>query len=92
MRLTTLRALTAAWQWLRPGGGLSIVAYRGHPEGRAELDKVESWLAGLEYPSSRETSPGKDGPIRFHARRPLADGRPVTDNPENPVAFSDTGT
>lgn len=26
-----------------------------------------------------------------HARRPLADGRPVTDNPDEPVAFSDTG-
>ncbi|MGM0476119.1 MAG: class I SAM-dependent methyltransferase [Pseudomonadota bacterium] len=89
---TTRRALSAAWQWLCPGGGLSIVAYRGHAEGRTELGEVEAWLAETQCTSTREVSPGTDGPIRFQARRPLADGRPVTDNPDEPAAFSDTGT
>ncbi len=89
---TTRNALDAAWQWLCPGGGLSVMAYPGHAGGRDELEAVTRWMAGLEAPSERVAGPGADAPIWFHARRPLADGRLVADNPGEPAAFSDAVT
>lgn len=44
---TTLVALAAAWGLLRPGGLLSVVAYRGHPGGAAECLAVEALLFDL---------------------------------------------
>lgn len=41
---TTLTALDAALELLAPGGGLSILAYPGHPGGEAEYLAVARWL------------------------------------------------
>lgn len=41
---STLVAIRASWQLLRAGGMLSVVAYVGHPGGRAEADAVELCL------------------------------------------------
>lgn len=42
---STLRALTTALDWLRPGGVLSVIAYPGHPGGAEETDAVCDWFA-----------------------------------------------
>jgi predicted methyltransferase len=42
---TTLQALSASIDNLRPGGVLSVLAYRGHPGGQPEADAVAAWLA-----------------------------------------------
>ncbi len=44
---TTLAALAAVAARRRPGGRLSIVAYRGPPGGTAEAEAVARWLEGL---------------------------------------------
>ncbi len=41
---STVAALDVAWKLLRPGGLLSVVAYRGHPGGRPEARAVRRWL------------------------------------------------
>jgi len=48
----TLPALQAAEQLLRKGGGLSVLAYRGHAGGLEEAEAVEKWLkteTGMTY-------------------------------------------
>jgi predicted methyltransferase len=45
---TTLQALNAALQLLRPGGLISVVAYPGHPGGAEEAERVRVWAAALE--------------------------------------------
>lgn len=45
---TTIEALTAGLHLLRPGGGLLVTAYRGHPGGLAEARAVESWIRSLD--------------------------------------------
>ncbi|KAF0095455.1 MAG: rRNA methylase [Puniceicoccaceae bacterium 5H] len=45
---TTLRALDAAWQSLRPGGALSVVCYPGHEAGTTEAQSVEQWVETLD--------------------------------------------
>lgn len=43
-RDTTLAALAQSLDLLRPGGLLSVLAYRGHPGGQEEALGVETWL------------------------------------------------
>lgn len=45
---TTLPALEAALELLRPGGGLSLCIYYGRENGYGERDRVLEWLAGLD--------------------------------------------
>lgn len=42
---TTLQAIQAAQQLLRPGGVMTIVCYRGHPGGQEEALAVWQWAA-----------------------------------------------
>lgn len=44
---STLVALDAAVRVLRPGGGLSVVSYPGHPAGAAEAEAVAEWFCRL---------------------------------------------
>lgn len=44
---TTLEALTASLELLRPGGVLTVVVYSGHPGGEEEAAAVENWMAEL---------------------------------------------
>lgn len=41
---TTLAALNSVWEWLRPGGLLSVHAYSGHPGGAEEVQAVGEWM------------------------------------------------
>lgn len=45
---TTLPALSAALELLRPGGVLTIAVYPGHEGGAAEAEAVSTWAAGLK--------------------------------------------
>lgn len=45
---TTLHALRAACRLLAPGGGLSVLAYTGHPGGRVETEAVKDWAEHLD--------------------------------------------
>ncbi len=45
---TTLPALEAALRLLRPGGVLTVVAYRGHPGGSEEAEAVRRWAEALD--------------------------------------------
>jgi predicted methyltransferase len=64
---TTLAALVAARAQLRPGGLLSVLAYRGHPGGQQEADAVAAWLARSDLQVEVAESPG---PVLYLARRP----------------------
>ena len=44
---STLLALTQAFELLMPGGMLSIMAYPGHPGGRAEAEALKQWATTL---------------------------------------------
>jgi Putative rRNA methylase len=44
---STCQALTAALDWLAPGGCLSILAYRGHVGGEEEYAAVMRWIDAL---------------------------------------------
>ncbi|MGU3473479.1 class I SAM-dependent methyltransferase [Paenibacillus sp. D51F] len=48
---STLAAMEAAMELLRPGGILACVLYPGHPGGEAEADAVLAWASAL--PSAR---------------------------------------
>jgi SAM-dependent methyltransferase len=66
---TTLQALSASLDNLRPGGLLSIMAYRGHAGGQEEADAVAGWLKardGKELVLEIIESPG---PILYLARK-----------------------
>ncbi len=41
---STLAGLNAAWEWLAPGGVLTVVAYPGHPGGAEEAAAVREWF------------------------------------------------
>lgn len=71
---TTRPALDQAWQLIKVGGMISIVAYTGHDGGAAETETVEQFLASL--PSDEiefrvvESQPGKSsGPRMFLVKR-----------------------
>lgn len=65
---TTLAALGQSLALLRPGGILSVLAYRGHPGGQAEAEAVEAWFRGQATALSTEilTSPG---PVLYLGRK-----------------------
>ena len=44
---TTLAALDASLQFLRPGGVLTVVVYTGHEGGREEGEAVDEWARSL---------------------------------------------
>lgn len=44
---STLAALEQTLRWLRPGGAISLLVYRGHPQGPAEARAVLDWLKQL---------------------------------------------
>ncbi len=46
---TTLEALAELKSWLRPGGGISIHLYMGHPGGAAEGEAVVAWAKNLAW-------------------------------------------
>ncbi len=46
---TTLPALNAALDLVRPGGAVSVVCYAGHPGGEEETHAVAAWAAGLKH-------------------------------------------
>lgn len=64
---TTLTALAAARETLRPGGLLSVLAYRGHSGGQQEADAVAAWLHGTDLAVEVVESPG---PVLYLARKP----------------------
>lgn len=45
---TTLAAAEQAFALLMPGGILSLIAYTGHPGGRAEAEALKQWAATLQ--------------------------------------------
>lgn len=51
---TTLIALDAAQELLRPGGVLSVMLYHGHPGGQEEMEAVLSWSKRLNGGYKRE--------------------------------------
>ncbi|MBF0255077.1 MAG: methyltransferase domain-containing protein [Gammaproteobacteria bacterium] len=44
----SLRGLAACSRLLAPGGGISLLAYPGHPGGEQEADAVQAWAEGLD--------------------------------------------
>jgi len=66
---STLAALTAAAARLRPGGRISIVAYRGHPGGAAEADAVARWLerlgSGFRVEPAQPAAARADAPVLY---------------------------
>lgn len=44
---TTIKAIRKALEMLAPGGIITVVAYHGHPEGKAELATLEKFLPTL---------------------------------------------
>lgn len=74
-RLTTLRdttrpALQGAIRMLRPGGVLTVVAYRGHPGGEEEATAVDEWMQGFSAAVDNPISKWVAGPFRFPVTRP----------------------
>ncbi len=65
---TTVLALSQALSVLRAGGLISLLAYRGHPGGAAEVAAVDAWLAqrGDQCRVVRHDSPG---PILYRIER-----------------------
>lgn len=45
---TSIPALQAALELLAPGGVITAMLYRGHPEGKVEAEAVMAWAEGLE--------------------------------------------
>ncbi len=45
---TTIAGVRLAASMIRPGGIVSIVAYRGHPGGRQEAEAVDRWAGTLD--------------------------------------------
>jgi len=59
----TEKALGSAYNWLRPDGVISVIAYRGHPGGKLEDSAVQKiinknqWNCRIEFGNKKETSP-----------------------------------
>jgi predicted methyltransferase len=68
---TTLKGIRAAADMLRPGGGLSILAYVGHEGGREEARAVALWVEsqGDRFAVQLLTDPGNsNSPILWSLR------------------------
>jgi hypothetical protein len=66
---STIPAIEAAYQLLRPAGIMTIIAYPGHPGGREELRAVRDTLGKTLL---RElTPPGVNAPTLFVVRREM---------------------
>jgi SAM-dependent methyltransferase len=52
---STIKSLAQASFLLKPGGLISVMAYRGHPGGKEEANDVEQYLSCLESPLWRAT-------------------------------------
>ncbi len=65
---STLEALSQSLQLLKPGGVLSVLAYRGHSGGQSEADAVEAWIDQRQQllQCQRHESPG---PVLHHCIR-----------------------
>ena len=63
----TLEALDKILQRLAPGGIISILAYRGHPGGKAETQAIEDWLDAHAHELELEVF-DSPGPILFLIR------------------------
>ncbi|MEZ6058599.1 MAG: class I SAM-dependent methyltransferase [Planctomycetaceae bacterium] len=71
-RETTLLAVADLLDWLRPGGVCSILAYPGHPAGRAETDGISHWLQHLDASRFSNNSPAitpHPSPVHFQITR-----------------------
>jgi len=73
---TTLQALDASRELLKPGGHLLVTAYRGHDGGQAEADRVAEWMLKIRgngwivesrEPDTRDTE--RKPPILWIARK-----------------------
>ena len=62
---TTLAALQAALANLRPGGLLSVLAYRGHEGGLIEAGLVEDWLLARQAGGCELERIESPGPVLF---------------------------
>lgn len=72
---TTLPALHEALLLLRPGGALSVMAYRGHPAGAREYEAVKAFFQNLPAPHQclhhhPSGSPRSPGPVLFVSHYP----------------------
>lgn len=69
---TTVAALAATIEHLRPGGRMSIVAYRGHPGGATESDAVAAWLErlgpDLHVEPAQPAAARDDAPVLYRVR------------------------
>ena len=66
---STEAALSIAWSMLRPGGRLSVLAYRGHAGGADEASAVHGWLR-THVTRVRETeSSGAAAPLLLWCER-----------------------
>lgn len=60
---TTIAAISHAYSWLSPKGGMSILAYRAHPGGQQENLAVKNlilenrWNCTTEYGNQKKESP-----------------------------------
>lgn len=73
---TTLDALRAAVDLLRPGGIITVVAYPGHEGGAVETESVSDWAATLPQDAFRVLSyrfvnPANDPPCLFAIQKRL---------------------
>ena len=71
---TTLRALDASLQLLKPNGLLLVTAYRGHKGGQTETDAIAKWMQSIESSWSIDrydpaTKRDNIPPILFAVRR-----------------------
>jgi len=73
---STLRALDAAWQLLRPEGWLTVLAYPGHPGGQQELECVLNWRESLRNAECTEHGTERTGAPRLLLFRKSDDGMP----------------
>ena len=65
---STLKALDQALLLLKPGGILSVLAYRGHAGGMNEAEAVEAWMSGHRQQLDWRIH-SSSGPLLFHGIR-----------------------
>lgn len=59
---TTIRSLTAATEYVRVGGIITVTTYIGHEGGKDEADAVHDWVANLsvkEWSATHVTHPNR---------------------------------